>query len=84
MSYRAITPFAVALMLGSILSDQASARVARGFGWGWGGAWARADNPPGSLFQTQGIREWNGVRAVPSVWSRIAHRRGYRRYAYYD
>ena len=28
---------------------------------------------PGSRFQTQGIREANGQRATPSVWSRTAH-----------
>jgi hypothetical protein len=38
---------------------------------------------PGSEFQTQGIREYNGQRATPSVWSRTAHRgRGYRAYGY--
>ena len=68
---------AAALVLGSILSDEASARVIHG----WGRAWARLDNPPGSRFQTQGIREWDGQRAVPSVWSRTARRW---RHAYYQ
>jgi hypothetical protein len=30
------------------------------------------DDPPGSLYQTQGIREWDGLRATPSVFSRTA------------
>jgi hypothetical protein len=30
------------------------------------------DDPPGSAYQTQGIREWNGQRATPSVFSRTA------------
>jgi hypothetical protein len=30
------------------------------------------DDPPGSAFQTQGIREWDGLRATPSVFSRTA------------
>jgi hypothetical protein len=66
---------AATLMLGSVLSDEASARVIHG----WGRAWARLDNPPGSQYQTQGIREWNGYRAVPSRWSRTARRRSYYR-----
>jgi hypothetical protein len=38
---------------------------------------------PGSEFQTQGIRENNGQRATPSVWSRTAHgMRRYRAYGY--
>jgi hypothetical protein len=38
---------------------------------------------PGSRFQTQGIREANGQRATPSVWSRTAHGvRHYRSYGY--
>jgi hypothetical protein len=41
------------------------------------------DDPPGSAFQTQGIREWDGLRATPSVWSRTAARaRAIRGYAY--
>jgi hypothetical protein len=32
------------------------------------------DDPPGSAFQDQGIREWNGQRATPSVFSRTAAR----------
>jgi hypothetical protein len=31
-----------------------------------------ADDPPGSAFQTQGIRENLGQRATPSVFSRTA------------
>jgi hypothetical protein len=31
-----------------------------------------ADDPPGSAFQTQGIREYDGLRATPSVFSRTA------------
>ena len=31
-----------------------------------------ADDPPGSAYQTQGIREANGQRATPSVFSRTA------------
>jgi hypothetical protein len=31
-----------------------------------------ADDPPGSAFQTQGIRESLGYRASPSVYSRTA------------
>jgi hypothetical protein len=30
------------------------------------------DDPPGSAFQTQGIREYDGLRATPSVFSRTA------------
>ena len=29
-----------------------------------------ADDPPGSAFQTQGIREYDGLRPTPSVFSR--------------
>ena len=28
------------------------------------------DDPPGSAFQTQGIREYDGLRPTPSVFSR--------------
>jgi hypothetical protein len=31
-----------------------------------------ADDPPGSAFQTQGIREYDGLRPTPSVFSRTA------------
>ena len=31
-----------------------------------------ADDPPGSVFQTQGIRESEGLRAVPSPYVRAA------------
>jgi hypothetical protein len=30
------------------------------------------DDPPGSMFQTQGIREYDGLRSTPSVFSRTA------------
>jgi hypothetical protein len=30
------------------------------------------DDPPGSAFQTQGIRENDGLRATPSIFSRTA------------
>ena len=30
------------------------------------------DDPPGSAFQTQGIREYDGLRSTPSVFSRTA------------
>src|SRR5215471_14879657 len=30
------------------------------------------DDPPGSAFQTQGIREYDGLRPTPSVFSRTA------------
>ncbi len=33
-----------------------------------------ADDPPGSAFQNQGIREYQGQRATPSVFSRTAAR----------
>jgi hypothetical protein len=39
------------------------------------------DDPPGSAFQTQGIREANGQRATPSVFSRTA-RAAAQTYAY--
>ena len=31
-----------------------------------------ADDPPGSAFQTQGIREYDGLRPTPSLFSRTA------------
>jgi hypothetical protein len=39
------------------------------------------DNPPGTRFQTQGVREEQGRRAQPT-WSRTARMPGYRSYAY--
>ncbi|HEY7193285.1 MAG TPA: hypothetical protein VH439_06050 [Gemmatimonadales bacterium] len=41
-----------------------------------------ADDPPGSAFQTQGIRENLGQRATPSVFSRTAARAAAAAHAY--
>ena len=65
-----------ALLIGSTLALLA--------GTGIGSAQIRdhfVDNPPGTQFQTQGNREWNGQRAE-SVWARTAKMRGYSSYAY--
>ena len=36
------------------------------------------DDPPGSIFQTQGIRESEGLRAVPSPYVRAAREAQFR------
>jgi hypothetical protein len=36
------------------------------------------DDPPGSLFQTQGIRESEGLRRVPSPYARAAQEAQFR------
>jgi hypothetical protein len=54
---------------------------------GTGGAFAQirdqvVDEPAGTRFQTQGIREEQGRNRIPSVHSRTARSQGFRRYAY--
>jgi hypothetical protein len=54
---------------------------------GTGGAFAQirdqvVDEPPGTQFQTQGVREEQGRNRIPSVHSRTARRQGFRPYAY--
>jgi hypothetical protein len=54
---------------------------------GTGGASAQVrdqvvDEPPGTQFQTEGIREEQGRNRIPSVHSRTARRQGVRAHAY--